>query len=185
MSRESILDSYASVHRRKGEVPMKSRVSMVGFAVAWFGLTLSGPVAAQSVDEAACRQVVQGLQDGWNRKDGKAFAAAFAEEHSYVTIQGLFLPKGTRDGNAAAHQRLFDGVYKEVDVELRVASVRPLSPEIAVVHVAGHTHAKGKPADKLQEVIITTVLRRTPGAWEIVAFQNTPVQPRPESRPGG
>jgi uncharacterized protein (TIGR02246 family) len=163
---------------------MKRTVSNLVCGVVVLGLSIPVAVAAAPDDEAPFRQIVQGLQDGWNGKDGKAFAAAFAEEHSFVNIYGLFLPKATRDGNAAAHQRLFDGVYKEVDLQLRVASLRPLSPEISVVHIAGHTHDRGKPEAKRQEVIITTVMRRTPTGWEIVAFQNTPVQPRTESRPG-
>jgi uncharacterized protein (TIGR02246 family) len=159
---------------------MKHRLLSIFFAVALFSLSAGYPVAAQQSDEASMRQMVQSIQDGWNRKDGKAFAAPFAEEHDYINIYGLYLPKATREGNARAHQQLFDGVYKEVDLQLRVSKIRFLSPGIAVVHIQGHTHLKGKVEEKRQEIVITGVMQKGAEKWEIVAFQNTPVQLRQE-----
>lgn len=147
------------------------------------GLAVSVGLANQAEDEAAIRQVVQGMQDGWNRKDGTAFAAGFAAQHDYININGLYLPNARREGNARAHQQLFDSVYKETDLQLRVAKIKFLSPEIALVHLQGHTHPAGKPAENRQEVVISGVLQRHEGRWEIAAFQNTPVQARPEPKP--
>lgn len=152
------------------------------FAAVLFSLSAICHVSAQQGDETSIKQIVQNMKDGWNRKSGKDFAAFFAEEHDYVNIYGLYLPKATREGNAWAHQELFDGVYKEVDLQLRVSKIRYLSPEIAVVHIQGHTYPKGKPEEKRQELVITGVMQKKGIRWEIVAFQNTPVQPRPEKQ---
>lgn len=152
------------------------------FAAVLLSLSAGSHVSAQKDDETSIKQIVQSMQDGWNRKSGKDFAAFFAEEHDYVNIYGLYLPKATREGNARAHQQLFDGVYKEIDLQLRVSKIRYLSQEIAIVHIQGHTYPKGKPEEKRQEVVITGVMQKKGSGWEIVAFQNTPVQPRQEKQ---
>ncbi len=153
------------------------------FLTAMLLATLIGyPVFAQQSDETSINQVVQNMQDGWNKKSGAQFSLSFAEEHDYVPVNGAFLPKVTREVNAKAHQELFDGVYKELDLQLRVSKIRFLTPEIAVVHIQGHSHPKGKVEEKRQHITITTVMQKRSGKWEIVAFQNTPVQQREERK---
>ena len=163
---------------------MNLKVRGFFFAAALALCALSGREAlAQESDEAAIRQAVQTMQDGWNQKKGAVFASSFAQDHDYVVVNGMFLPKLTREGNAKAHQGLFDGVYKEVDLKLTLAKVRFLTPEIAVAHVQGFSHPKGKPEEKRQEIVITVVMQKGKEGWKIVAFQNTPVEQRPQQRP--
>jgi len=136
----------------------------------------------QRKDEAAIRQVVQDMQDAQNTKNGELFASAFAQVHDYITINGMFLPNQTREDNARIHQRLYNdhrssvvGRYGEVEVGLGVSKVRLLTTEIAVAHVRGEFRPKGDP-DKRIKNIITTVMQKQQGKWEIVAFHNAPVQ---------
>ena len=68
------------------------------------------PGLIQREDEAAIRQLVQDLQDAQNTKDGELFASAFAQEHDYIAINGMFLANQTRQDNARVHQRLYDEV---------------------------------------------------------------------------
>lgn len=158
---------------------MKNRSGKIFLAALLLCLGAAFNASAQrGGDEAAIRQIPQDMQDSWNRKDGKGFAAHFAEEHDFVNIRGLYWPKATRTGNAAVHQELFDGVYKEVDLQLSASKVRFLSVDVAVAHLQGHTYTKGKPEEKRQEVVITATMQKKNGRWEIVAFQNTPVLPR-------
>jgi uncharacterized protein (TIGR02246 family) len=96
----------------------------------------------QREDEAAIRQLVQNMQDAQNTKDGELFASAFAQQHDYIAINGMFLTNQTRQDNARIHQRLYDestssvaGEYGEVEVRLEVCKVRLLTPGIAVVHI--------------------------------------------------
>ena len=138
---------------------------------------------AQEADEAAIRQAVETMQDGWNQKKGSVFASSFAQDHDYVVVNGMFFPKFTREGNAKAHQALFDGVYKEVDLKMTLAKVRFLTPEIAVAHVQGYSYARAKPDEKRQEVVITMVFQKGKEGWKIVAFQNTPVEQRTQHQP--
>ena len=53
------------------------------------------------------------MQDGQNTKNGELFASAFAQEHDYIAINGMFLPNQTREDNARIHQREEDGATFE------------------------------------------------------------------------
>jgi uncharacterized protein (TIGR02246 family) len=141
-------------------------------------------------DGAAIRQLVQDMQDGQNSKDGELFASAFAQEHDYIAINGMFLPNQTQQDNARIHQRLYDesrssvvGKYGEVEVWLDVSKIRFLAPEVAVVHVRGVFRPKGQP-EKKAENIITAVMQKLEDRWEIVSFHNAPVQKRQEEEAG-
>ncbi|MBE9168080.1 SgcJ/EcaC family oxidoreductase [Pleurocapsales cyanobacterium LEGE 06147] len=127
------------------------------------------------------------MQDGHNSRNGKLFASAFAREHDYIVIDGTFLPKITRQDNARSHQELYDsdrtsslgGNLGEVGMQLNVAKIRFLTPAIAVVHIQSHSYLESDP-DKKAKNIITTVMQKREGKWEIVAFHNAPVQKREE-----
>jgi uncharacterized protein (TIGR02246 family) len=147
-----------------------------------------GPIRRE--DEAAIRQLVQDMQEGQNTKNGELFASAFAKEHDYVAISGMFLPNQTQEDNARIHQGLYDesrssvaGKYAEVEVRLNVAKIRPLTaPEVAVAHVESEFHLRGQ-GEKAKN-IITAVMQKQEGEWEIVAFHNAPVQKRNEEGTG-
>lgn len=146
-------------------------------------LSCSIAFATQSDDEAVIKTIVQSMQEGWNKKDGAGFAEGFAPQHDYINILGLYLPNARKEGNARAHQQLFDTVYKDTDLQLRVAKFKFLTPDIALVHILGHTHPAGKSEEKRQEIVISGIFKRQDASWQIIAFQNTPVQQRPEQRP--
>ena len=141
-------------------------------------------------DEVAIRQLVQDMQEGQNTKNGELFASAFAQEHDYVAINGMFLPNQTQEDNARVHQRLYDesrssvaGRHVEVEVHLNVAKIRPLTaPTVAVAHVESEFHLRGQ-GEKAKN-IITAVMQKQEGEWEIVAFHNAPVQKRNEEGTG-
>src|SRR5215207_4773694 len=151
--------------------------------------TDAGPIRRE--DEAAIRRLVRDLQEGQNSKNGELFASAFAPEHDYVAINGVFLPNQTRQDNARVHQRLYDegmssvvGKYGDVEVRLGVAKIRPIGARgVAVVHIEGEFRPKG--AHEMQaKNILSAVGRRREGGWEIVAFHNAPVQKRMEEEAG-
>ena len=142
----------------------------------------------QREDEAAIRQLVQNMQDAQNTKNGALFASAFAQQHDYIAIDGIFFPNQTRQDNARIHQGLYDESTSSVageygEVRLEVCKVRLLTPGIAVVHIRSEFLLKGDP-DKMTKNIITTVIQKEQGKWEIVAFHNAPVQKREEEETG-
>jgi uncharacterized protein (TIGR02246 family) len=151
--------------------------------------TNAGPIRRE--DEAAIRRLVRVMQDGQNSKDGELFASAFAREHDYVAINGMFLPNQTPRDNARVHQRLYDesrssvaGSYGEVEVRLDIAGIRPLTAEgVAVVHVEGEFRPKGEAEEGARNIISAVVQKRENG-WEIVAFHNAPCRSRKRKRRG-
>jgi uncharacterized protein (TIGR02246 family) len=151
--------------------------------------TNAGPIRRE--DEAAIRRLVRDLQDAQNSKNGELFASAFAPEHDYVAINGMFLPNQTRKDNARVHQRLYDegtssvaGKYGDVEVRLGVAKIRPVGAEgVAVVHIEGEFRPKGAHETQAKNIVSAVVQRRKDG-WEIVAFHNAPVQKRMEEEAG-
>lgn len=140
-------------------------------------LAISATVIAQpeeSADEAAIRQNVKYLEDGWNTKSGALFAKPFAEDADYVVINGNYI-KG-RAVIENQHERIFSTIFKDTTLKLEVKQVRFLRPDIAVVHVNGHRDATAK--ELVQDAIITVVMTKEKQGWTIAAFQNTAVMPR-------
>jgi uncharacterized protein (TIGR02246 family) len=102
----------------------------------------------------------------------------------------MFLANQTRQDNARVHQRLYDegtsslaGKYGEVEVRLEVSKIRLLASGVAVVHVRSEFRLKSDPEKKTKN-IITAVMHKQQGKWEIVAFHNAPVQKREEEETG-
>ena len=148
----------------------------------------AGPIPRE--DKTAIRQLVQNLEDGQNAKNGELFASAFAQDHDYIAINGMFLPNQTRQDNARIHQRLYDdrrssvaGRYGDLDVRLEVSKIRLLTPGVAVVHIRSEFRPRSR-SNKKTKNIITAVMQMREGEWGIVSFHNAPVQKREEEETG-
>lgn len=124
-----------------------------------------------SADEAAIRENVKCLVDGWNTKSGALFAKPFAEDADYVVINGSYI-KG-RAVIEAQHQRIFDTIFKDTKLKLDVTSIRFLRPDVAVVHVDGNRDGPTK--ELMQAARLTMVMTKEKQGWTIAAFQNTAV----------
>ena len=129
---------------------------------------------SRAADEAAMREGVKQLETGWNTKSGALFAKPFAEDADYVVINGMYI-KG-RTTIETAHQRIFDTIYKDTNINLTVKQIRFLRPDVAVVHVTGHRDGPTK--ELMQDAILTLVMTKDQNGWTIAAFQNTGVAPR-------
>jgi len=147
-----------------------------GFAVVAILVIALAPATwltrdSRAADEAAIRESVKQMELGWNTADGSLFAKPFAEDADYVVINGNHL-KG-RDVIGAAHQRIFDTIYKDTMITLTVKQIRFLRPDVAVAHVSGHR--EGPTRDLVSDAFITLVLTKEKSGWTIAAFQNTQV----------
>ena len=129
-----------------------------------------------STDEAAVRQVVQQVQDGWNAHDAKAFAAQFATDADYVVVNGM-RAKG-RDEIEKGHTGIFSTIYKDSRNVATVKTVRFLRPEVAVVHVEWNLEFRMAGETKKGHAMNTMVMTKDSGKWSIAAFQNTPIDPQ-------
>ena len=125
-------------------------------------------------DEAALRQIVQQLQDGWNAHDGMAFTAPFAADADYVVVNGLKL-KG-KDAIEKGHTMIFTTVYKDSHNVATVKGVRFLRPDVAVVHVEWNLEVRTEGRLETGHTINTMVMTKDGGKWSIAAFHNTPIR---------
>lgn len=132
-------------------------------------------VQAPGTDEAAVRQVVQQVQDGWNAHDGKAFAAPFAADADYVVVNGMKLQG--REAIEQGHTGIFSSLYKDSHNVGTVKSVRFLRPDVAVVHTEWNLEFRVGGEIKKAQAMSTMVMTKDGGGWSIAAFQNTPIQP--------
>lgn len=136
----------------------------------------------ESPDEAMIRASVEQMVKGWNMKSGAEFAKPFAENSDYVVINGMHI-KGRAD-NAKGHQQIFDTIYKDSSLAAAVKQIRFLRTDVAVVHVESNLTVKINGEEQKGNGIITLLMTRENGKWEIAAFQNTAIQP-PAALQGG
>jgi uncharacterized protein (TIGR02246 family) len=129
-----------------------------------------------SADEAALKQIVQQVQDGWNAHDGKAFAAPFAADADYVVVNGMKL-KG-RDEIEKGHTQIFATIYKDSHNVGTVKSVRFLRPDVAVVHAEWNLEFSMGGEKRKATAMNSMVMTKDSGKWSIAAFHNTPIQPQ-------
>ncbi|HKH77141.1 MAG TPA: SgcJ/EcaC family oxidoreductase [Rubrobacteraceae bacterium] len=123
-------------------------------------------------EEQAVRDLYRELMDGWNRGDGEAFAAVFAEDGDLVAFDGTHFEG--RAEIASFHQVLFDRWMKGTRLIGRVKDVRFLSPDVALMHAVGSTIMRGKSESSPErDSIQTLVAVRHDGEWRLAAFQNT------------
>ncbi len=132
-------------------------------------------ISKMNKDEAAIRANVEQIAKGWNMKSGAEFAKPFAEDSDYVVINGMHI-KG-RVANAKSHQQIFDTIYKDSRLAATVKQIRFLRPDVAVVHGESNLTYKINGEEKKGNGIVTLVMTKENGKWEIVAFQNTAIQP--------
>ncbi|MEK6302907.1 MAG: SgcJ/EcaC family oxidoreductase [Acidobacteriota bacterium] len=146
------------------------------FAIAFVSLVVQTSNAqaprTSSGDEAALRQVVQQVQDGWNAHDGKAFASPFASDADYVVVNGMKV-KG-REDIESGHTAIFTTIYKDSHNVATVKSIRFLRPDVAVVHVEWNLEVS-KGGEK-GHALNTMVMTKEGGKWIIAVFQNTPIR---------
>jgi uncharacterized protein (TIGR02246 family) len=97
-------------------------------------------------DETAVRGLFQRLLDAWGRGDGSAYGALFTDDADYVAFDGSRAVG--RQAIAESHQRLFDTWLKGTQLTGRIEAVRPLCPDVALVHATGGTIFAGESAPR-------------------------------------
>ncbi len=136
-------------------------------------LTISfASIAQTEKEEELIKAVVNNVQTGWNEKSGEKYASSFAPVHDFIVWNGYYFPNNTRQGNAAGHQQLFNGVYKNSDIKLKIDKIKFIRSDIAMVHTLGGMYEKGKPTPENPGVLMTMLMEKKDGAWQIISFHN-------------
>ena len=156
------------------ERPMRTLV----LALCLGGLAPGLLHAAAADDEAAVRSVLRGFEEAWNRHDMDAFARLFTEDADFVNVRGARWIG--RPAIKEAHQASHGTVFKASRLSVPETSVRFLKPDVAVARstwdLVGHTTPTGEPQPP-RKGILTNVLVKGDGGWQIVVTQNTDIVP--------
>jgi uncharacterized protein (TIGR02246 family) len=135
-------------------------------------ITSAATAQTKTADETALNKQVESMQTAWNNKNGEVFSQSFADVHDYIVVNGFYFPAFTRQGNAAAHQGLFNGRYKNTDIELNVDKISFIRPDLAMVYVLGASFEKGAAVPKDPSIIMTILFEKKNENWKIISFHN-------------
>ncbi|HYG80706.1 MAG TPA: SgcJ/EcaC family oxidoreductase [Pyrinomonadaceae bacterium] len=130
----------------------------------------------QTQDEAAIRENVRKMEEGWNTKNATLFAEPYAEDGDGVAIGG-FVGKG-RELIEKVHWGMFKGDFKDSTIALKVRQLRFLRPDVALVQIDNtNTFRQGSQVKHEYKSVITLVMTKEAGRWKIASFQNTIAEP--------
>jgi uncharacterized protein (TIGR02246 family) len=151
----------------------RSLVALTAIAVCSLTAIAQVPSKAtqQNKDEAAIRENVRKMEEGWNTKNGALFAEPFAEDADGIPIGGRAF-KG-HDVIEKAHWELFKTVFKDSTITLQVKQLRFLRPDVALVQIHNNNKWQQGEAKGEHNSTITLVMTKEVGQWKIASFQNT------------
>lgn len=144
-----------------------------------FGTTETSlpPAPIPNEDEPAVRALINTLETGWNNKSGATFSSVFADVHDYIVVNGMYFSNWTRKGNEAAHQGLFNGMYKNFNIQLKVDKITLLRLDLVQVIVIGGGYEKGGALPENPGIIMTILAEKKTDSWKIISFHNHNLEP--------
>lgn len=146
-------------------------------ALAVAALTL--PAHAQSAaDEAAIRDVIVEMTEGFNRHDAIASTRVYTPDADLVTV------RGERFRGTIGFQKGLAGIFatraREATQRTLNVSVRFIRPDVVLAHVtnelSGLIGPDGQRPAPHQELCLRVFVKND-GKWQVGAFHNTLVQP--------
>lgn len=135
-------------------------------------ISISGAFAQTKEDELAIKSIIASMEEGWVQKDGKKFASGFADVHDFIVWNGYYFSNQTKEATATAHQNLFNGPFKTMDIKLNLDKIKFIKADVALTHVIGVGYEKGKDVPKDPGVLMTILLEKKNSKWQIVSFHN-------------
>jgi uncharacterized protein (TIGR02246 family) len=149
---------------------MKFRMAMLG-CLAMLSTCGATRAADAGTDEAAIRAVFTSFTRSWDQPGMPGFEALFTADADFVVITGRWL-KG-RDEIVRYHRELLQGTYAGSRSLPMSATVRLLTSDIAVAHVASGARYTRDGVEYLRTGLATATLVKREGRWLITAFHNT------------
>ncbi|MEU6235967.1 SgcJ/EcaC family oxidoreductase [Kitasatospora sp. NPDC047058] len=125
-------------------------------------------------DESAVRALYHRALDGWNLRDGAAFAGPFAEEGEVIGFDGTRY--AGRSVIAAELGRVFTD-HATPEYVARVRRVRALGPGVVQLDaVAGLVPDDAEDLDPALNALQTVIAVNAGAGWRIALMQNTPAR---------
>ena len=144
--------------------------------------------AAQSKpDEDAIRSILDDEIATWNQGDTDGYSKHFAADGTFTNVPGMFFAghQAFRD----RHEVIFKGPFRGTKLQLRVVSLRFLSPDVAVCETLEwvsdfkggappslHLDTKGRLRTRLLQV-----MAKRSGEWQVVVYHNVDIKPDVEA----
>jgi uncharacterized protein (TIGR02246 family) len=155
-----------------------ARLAVIGMVAAAYVAAAIAQPAGTAAEEAAVRQVITEMTEGFNRHDGKAASRMYQPNARLVTVRGEVM-----EGEAAIEQgltsifqtRARNATHQTVDLTIRF-----LRPDIALAYVrnelSGLIAPDGQPLPSHQELSLRVFIKEG-GHWQVAAFHNTMIRP--------
>ncbi len=124
-------------------------------------------------DLRALENVVAQLALAWNDGDAARFAAVFANSAEQVNIFGAQIHG--RPEIEEKHNRIFKTIYQGSANTLRLVSAQAIADGVLLARVSSRVEVPRGPMKGALETIISMLLKRDGGRWEIILFHNTRV----------
>jgi uncharacterized protein (TIGR02246 family) len=125
------------------------------------------------------------IESAWNAHDMRRFAACFAADADFVNVGGWWW-RG-RDEIERMHTVLHRTIFRDSRMQMSLAAVREVGPELVVVHVkwrmTGHTVGGVRQTADDREGIWSWVIRHDDGRATIVSSHNTDTMEVPPTHP--
>lgn len=153
---------------------MKTIITLISITIFAVSTAYSQKASERPVDDAAIKTLVKNIEIGWASGSGEKYADNFTDDVDFTVWNGHYV--FGREENIRGHQQIFDTIYKDTAIHLKVLKIRYLSDSIATVRMRGHmTGSNGEPALNGLTVTPLAVVTKSKGKWLVAVFQNTPV----------
>jgi len=127
-----------------------------------------GPDVVESKLQSLLRRVLA----AWERGDGRALAAEFADDGDIVFFEGSCLQG--RPQIEAVMQHLFETTLRGTRYLAQVKALRFVTPEVALMQTLGGVVFPEETIIPVERCSIQTfVIVRIRGTWSVASFQNT------------
>lgn len=132
-------------------------------------------MADQSGESERIGGIIAGLMKAWNTHDMHAFAELFAEDASFVNVNGSWLERP--DQIEAFHRIIHNSNFKDSIAEIRPAKIRIVRSDVAVVQATWQIRGDSRRPEP-RDYVMTLVLRKQDEQWKILAAQNGSAEDR-------
>ena len=158
------------------------RISLLSILAALLVGPLMAIGIAQNIgvseDEAAIKNLMAEMTNGFNNHDAKAATRMYAPDGDFVSVRGE-AANGAADVEAKLAAILATRA-KNASLKTLKMKIRFIRPDVALVHVTnelgGLVNSSGQTLPTHQEMSLRVLVKES-GAWRLTAFQNTLVAP--------
>jgi len=112
------------------------------------------------------------IESAWNAADGERYGEQFTNPNDFVNILGEHY-RGDGSYIGAAHQGIFDTIYRGSVVRYTVDAARALAPGVVIAHATSTLDCPSGPLVGVHQSKMTVVLVEEGGSWKATAFHNT------------